>query len=49
MGFEPTSLGFVVLRAVIAPRNQKKKFEGLSGESNPGPCAPKAQIIPLDH
>ena len=26
-----------------------KKFVGLSRESNPGPPAPKAGIIPLDH
>jgi hypothetical protein len=27
----------------------KQKGHGLRGESNPGPLAPKARIIPLDH
>ena len=28
---------------------EKKKEKGPTGESNPGPLAPKASIIPLDH
>ena len=36
-------------RAALAQTPDKKSKNGLGRESNPGPLAPEASIIPLDH
>ena len=40
---------YVKLLFLTVLKNNNLKFIGLSRESNPGPLAPKARIIPLDH